>query len=115
MIVKDFYFKTQQRGSMVRDSYTGLEFSDLEDFQPHIRIVGTEEEIDFLSTIYIEKNNLLYYLDEVYMYEVPKKGTYWYKHCCYGSAKEYKGKMKKISLNLKKYKKKYKQEGAFII
>ena len=39
MIVKDFYFKTQQRGSMVRDSYTGLEFSYLEYFQAHISIV----------------------------------------------------------------------------
>ena len=115
MIVKDFCFKSQQIGVMVQDSYTGLEFADLKDSQSYIRIVGTEEEIDLISTAYMEKNNLVLFLDEVYIYEVPKKDPYWYNHCCFGTPKEYKDKMKKRSLKLKEYKNKYKKDGAFIV
>ena len=115
MLVKDYYFKKQIRPTMKLDIETLENYSDFEGYQPHIRIVGTDEEIDFLSTMYMEKHDLQFYLDEVYMYEVPKKDCSWYRHPCFGTPEQYDKKMKVIQSNINIYKEKYEQQGAFIV
>ena len=112
MIVKDFYYKGGITLVSKEDNF-GNKFADDKDIDTGVRYIGTDEEIDKLHKEFMDRNKHLY-LDEVYLYEVPKKGTYWYKHHCWGTAKEYKETMKKVSLKLKEYKNKYKQVGSFI-
>ena len=112
MMIKDFYYK----GGLALVSQIdnlGLKYVDDQDTEIKVRIVGTNKEIDKLHKEFMDNNKHLY-LNEVYLYEVPKKGTYWYNHHCYGTAKEYKETMEKVSLKLKEYNNKYKQVGAFI-
>ena len=115
MIVKDYYFKKELRPIIQQDIETLDNFSDFKDHQPVIRIVGTQDEIDELAYMYIELHDLQCYLDEVYTYEVPKKGTSWYKHPCFGTPEQYNEKMKKIQSNINTYKQKYEEIGAFIV
>ena len=114
MIVKDFYFKGGSTMVTKNDSYTVYKFQDDKDIDTHIRIIGTNNEIDILKKGFIKENTFLQ-LDEVYIYEVPKKGGSWYQHPCFGTATEYKETMRKISLNVKEYKLQYKQRGSFIL
>jgi len=112
MIVKDYYY----RGGSTLVSKTdnlGLKYVDDQNMEIKIRIVGTHKEIEKIHKLFMDENKHLY-LNEVYHYEVPKKGTYWYKHHCWGTAKEYKETMKKVSSTIKEYNNKYKLEGAFI-
>ena len=115
MIVKDYYFKEQLRSCTKLDMTSLEEYKDLEEFQPVIRIVGTQDEIKKLANKYINDNKLTFYLDEVYTYEVPKKDTSWYKHPCFGTPEQYDKKMKVIQSNINIYKEKYEQQGAFIV
>ena len=112
MIIKDFYYKGGCTLISKIDNL-GLKYVDDQDTEIKVRIVGTNKEIDKLHKEFMNENKYLY-LDEVYHYEVPKKGTYWYNHHCYGTLKEYKETMKKVSSKVKEYNNKYKQSGAFI-
>jgi len=114
MIAKDYYYKGGSCGVVRTDAFTSYDFVDSKDIDTHIRIVGSKKEIDVLNKEFMSENKHLY-LDEVYSYEVPKKGSYWYKHCCYGTPQQYKDKMKIIKSNLMLYKEKYKKGGAFIV
>jgi len=115
MKAQDYYFKKESRGCTKIDAATGMQFVDLEDYQPHIRIVGTKKEIDVLADEYMEKHNLQFYLDEVYDYDIPKKDSYWFEHPCFGTLDQYNKKMKERKENLKHYKEIYNDKGPFIV
>jgi len=113
MIVRDFYYKGATRLVAKEDNY-GNSFVDDKDTDFGVRYVGTDEEIEKLNDQFVSENKHLY-VDEVYAYEIPKKGTYWYKHHCYGTPEQYKEKMKIIKMKLMLYKERYKKDGAFIV
>ncbi len=114
MIAEDYYYKGDSCGIIKTDSATSHNYIDIKDSQTHVRWIGTRKEIDLMNKRFLSEYKHLY-LDEVYPYDVPKKGTYWYKHHSWGTAKEYKETMEKTSLKLKEYKNKYKQEGSFSV
>mgnify|MGYP003654307932 FL=1 len=113
MIAKDYCYKGGTTMVTRTDAYTSYDFQDEKNTDTRVRFVGTDEEIEILHKKFMNENKYLY-LNEVYPYEVPKKGTYWHKHHCWGTAKEYKEIMEKTSLKLKEYNNKYKQVGSFI-
>ena len=118
MIVKDYYYKGDTCGVIKTDSATNRDYADIKERHAHIRFVGTLKEIDQMNKIWLKEKNArqeTIYVNELYDYEVPKKGSYWYNHHCFGTPEEYKEEMKKISSNLKKYKQRYEQEGSFHI
>tara|TARA_R100001244_G_scaffold121925_1_gene91581 strand:- start:347 stop:694 length:348 start_codon:yes stop_codon:yes gene_type:complete len=114
MIAQDYYFKGGSTMVTRTDVFTGFDFQDDKDKDTHIRIIGTKKEIVILAKEFMKEYPYLQ-LDEVYDYEVPKKDNHWYQHHCFGTPKEYKETMKKISSRLQEYKLQYEQEGSFIL
>jgi len=114
MIVKDYYYKGGSTMVTKTDAYTSYNFQDDKAIDTQIRIIGTKNEIDILAKQFVKENPFLT-LDEVYIYEVPKKGNSWYQHPCFGTPKEYKETMRKTSLKIKEYKLQYELEGSFIL
>jgi hypothetical protein len=111
MIVQDFVF-SENVPSIVQDNYTDQRFSDIKKGEKHIRVVGTQEEIDEFIDNYEKEIGKI--ADEVYDFKVPEKGSYWYKHPCFG--KDYEKEMKKIRTKIKAYKEVYKiKNKAFIV
>ena len=113
MISQDYYYKGGSTLVTKEDNF-GNRFVDDEDTDIKKRYVGTKEEINKLHKEFINRNKYLY-LDEVYDYKVYKKGEYWFEHHCFGTTKEYKETMDKISKKLKEYKEQYKSKGSFIV
>ena len=79
MIIKDYYYKGGSTMVTKTDAYSGYEFQDDKAIDTQIRIIGTKNEIDILAKQFVKENPFLT-LDEVYIYEVPKKGNSWYQH-----------------------------------
>ena len=114
MIVKDYYYKGDTCGVIKTDSATNRDYADIKERRAHIRLVGTRKEIDQMNKRFLSDYKYLY-VDELYDYEVPKKGSYWYNHHCFGTSEEYKEEMEIISSKLKEYKQRYKKEGSFSV
>ena len=114
MKAQDYYFKGKTFLDVKTDAATSFKFVDDKNSEVHIRIVGTKNEITILAEEFQNKHKWLI-LDEVYNYEVPKKDNHWFEHHCFGTPKEYKKIMKKISSDIKEYKKKYIKGGSFIV
>ena len=109
VIVRDFYFKGGYQLKQMTDSYTGEDYTDIIDCDPHIRVVGTLKETSKICNDFMKRHkNLL--LDEVFEYEVYKKDNFYYD-----LLKNPEQRNKEVFENIKLYKEKYAVIGAFIV
>ena len=109
VIVRDYCYKG---GSMLvskTDSYTGYDYTDYQDYQSSIRVVGTLDEIKKLEKDWLKERPHLQ-SDEVYEYDIVKEGDFWYDW-----HKDPIKRNKEVSENIKRYKEKYSEIGAFIV
>lgn len=111
LLAQDFWFKNSSIYGTVQklDAATNTYYTDLEQQETGIRIYGTKEQIDSALDEYLKDSSL--YLDEVYNYEVVKKGSYW--HFIYGDKAD--DINKRTSKNLKRYNKMYKEKKVALI
>ena len=95
LICESFYFYNNGVYKTISNLSKDGWFADLKKVEPSIRIFGTRDQIDKALDTYIEMTGLN--LDECYSYEVEEKGSFFYNEKA----------NKRISENLKLYKKLY--------
>lgn len=103
LLCYDYDLYDQEYVSIVgRDSYTGIEYSDVKMKSKSIRIYGTKKQIEEA-----EKN---YKIDECFSFKVEPKGSYWYN--IYNNPEEYNEKVKN---KLLEYKELYKRNNNKVL
>lgn len=73
IIAEDWILESSLEPKGIWDYAQNRYYADLKETSKHIRVVGTQEQIDK------ERQKDIYLIDEVYMFQVEPKDSYWYK------------------------------------